>query len=268
MIFLNSLFVYLSLLIIVKWCTGSQADLYHVMIYMFLSPFDDLGENELFWGQRPLQVPVVMCPEDGCFPGIYYFNVLSNPWLSDGYTMILSSIWGSNEVIISVNVLSSKNVLVKIFWRIVSIELVLIRWLFKTEMLPDLLARVLPGLNEIVSTNDIARRVNFQENPYIQTLAPRLWPFMRHIITSVRPSLQHKHIFDPLWNVLTSLSGVQRQVASLVLISWFKEMKSRGLSGSNYEILTSRLVELLTCTDPSFAIKGSGCEVRFVATDY
>ncbi|GJR73398.1 V-type proton ATPase subunit A1-like protein isoform X2 [Tanacetum coccineum] len=32
-----------------------QADLYHVMIYMFLTPFDDLGENELFWGQRPLQ---------------------------------------------------------------------------------------------------------------------------------------------------------------------------------------------------------------------
>ncbi|KAK4860204.1 hypothetical protein QYF36_019156 [Acer negundo] len=42
MIFLNSLFGYLSLLIIVKWCTGSQADLYHVMIYMFLSPADDL----------------------------------------------------------------------------------------------------------------------------------------------------------------------------------------------------------------------------------
>ncbi|PWA86149.1 acylaminoacyl-peptidase-related protein [Artemisia annua] len=53
-------------------------------------------------------VPVVMCSEDGCFPGIYCFNVLSKPWLSDGYTMILSSIWGSSEVIISVNVLSGK----------------------------------------------------------------------------------------------------------------------------------------------------------------
>ncbi|XP_071923443.1 V-type proton ATPase subunit a3 isoform X3 [Coffea arabica] len=41
-IFLNSLFGYLSLLIIVKWCSGSQADLYHVMIYMFLSPTADL----------------------------------------------------------------------------------------------------------------------------------------------------------------------------------------------------------------------------------
>ncbi|KAL8265639.1 hypothetical protein R6Q59_002983 [Mikania micrantha] len=53
-------------------------------------------------------VPVVMCPEDGCFPGIYCFDVLSKPWLSDGSTMILSSIWGSTEVIISVNVLSGK----------------------------------------------------------------------------------------------------------------------------------------------------------------
>ncbi|MED6221441.1 V-type proton ATPase subunit a3 [Stylosanthes scabra] len=55
MIFLNSLFGYLSLIIIVKWCSGSQADLYHVMIYMFLSPTDDLGENQLFVGQKFLQ---------------------------------------------------------------------------------------------------------------------------------------------------------------------------------------------------------------------
>lgn len=63
-IFLNSLFGYLSLLIIIKWCTGSQADLYHVMIYMFLSPTDDLGENQLFWGQRPLQVFFLLDPSD------------------------------------------------------------------------------------------------------------------------------------------------------------------------------------------------------------
>ncbi|KAG8632384.1 V-type proton ATPase subunit a2 [Manihot esculenta] len=56
MIFLNSLFGYLSLLIIVKWCTGSQADLYHVIIYMFLSPTDDLGDNQLFIGQKFLQL--------------------------------------------------------------------------------------------------------------------------------------------------------------------------------------------------------------------
>ncbi|XP_016500559.1 V-type proton ATPase subunit a1 isoform X1 [Nicotiana tabacum] len=59
-IFLNSLFGYLSLLILVKWCTGSQADLYHVMIYMFLSPFEALGENRLFWGQSVLQVILLL----------------------------------------------------------------------------------------------------------------------------------------------------------------------------------------------------------------
>ncbi|KAK4274814.1 hypothetical protein QN277_017986 [Acacia crassicarpa] len=60
MIFLNCLFGYLSLLIIVKWCTGSQADLYHVMIYMFLSPTADLGENQLFGGQKLLQLVLLM----------------------------------------------------------------------------------------------------------------------------------------------------------------------------------------------------------------
>lgn len=59
-IFLNSLFGYLSLLIIVKWCTGSQADLYHVMIYMFLSPTDDLGENQLFAGQKNVQLVLLL----------------------------------------------------------------------------------------------------------------------------------------------------------------------------------------------------------------
>jgi V-type H+-transporting ATPase subunit a len=55
LLFLNSLFGYLSMLIIIKWCTGSKADLYHVMIYMFLSPMDDMGENELFPHQKYVQ---------------------------------------------------------------------------------------------------------------------------------------------------------------------------------------------------------------------
>ncbi|KAJ6392236.1 hypothetical protein OIU77_026067 [Salix suchowensis] len=59
-IFLNSLFGYLSLLIIVKWCTGSQADLYHVMIYMFLSPTDDLDDNQLFFGQKFFQILLLL----------------------------------------------------------------------------------------------------------------------------------------------------------------------------------------------------------------
>ncbi|KAJ0680616.1 putative V-type ATPase, V0 complex, 116kDa subunit family [Helianthus annuus] len=60
MIFLNGLFGYLSMLIIVKWCTGSKADLYHVMIYMFLSPTDELGENQLFANQKTVQLVLLL----------------------------------------------------------------------------------------------------------------------------------------------------------------------------------------------------------------
>ncbi|XP_073389770.1 V-type proton ATPase subunit a3 isoform X4 [Physcomitrium patens] len=60
LLFLNSLFGYLSMLIVIKWCQGSKADLYHVMIYMFLSPSEPLGENQLFWGQNYFQRMLVM----------------------------------------------------------------------------------------------------------------------------------------------------------------------------------------------------------------
>lgn len=79
-IFLNSLFGYLSLLIIIKWCTGSKADLYHVMIYMFLSPTDDLGENQLFVGQRNVQVDVFSLPQFSFLLHlIRVFYVVKNP---------------------------------------------------------------------------------------------------------------------------------------------------------------------------------------------
>ncbi|GJU72824.1 V-type proton ATPase subunit A3 [Tanacetum coccineum] len=59
-IFLNGLFGYLSLLIILKWVTGSQVDLYHVMIYMFLSPTDDLGDNQLFPHQKTVNLVLLL----------------------------------------------------------------------------------------------------------------------------------------------------------------------------------------------------------------
>jgi V-type H+-transporting ATPase subunit a len=66
MIFLNALFGYLAILIILKWATGSTADLYHTMIYMFLSPGDvDCGgecpENRMFAGQGVLQMILLLC---------------------------------------------------------------------------------------------------------------------------------------------------------------------------------------------------------------
>ncbi|KAK4405803.1 Acylamino-acid-releasing enzyme [Sesamum angolense] len=53
-------------------------------------------------------VPVVMCPEDGCFPGLYCSKFLTRPWLSDGHTLVLSSYWGSTQKILSVDVLSGQ----------------------------------------------------------------------------------------------------------------------------------------------------------------
>lgn len=46
MIFLNALFGYLSILIAAKWVSGSTADLYNVMIYMFLQPGGAVGRGK------------------------------------------------------------------------------------------------------------------------------------------------------------------------------------------------------------------------------
>ncbi|CAJ1978258.1 unnamed protein product [Sphenostylis stenocarpa] len=69
-----------------------------------------------------------------------------------------------------------------------------------------------------------------------------------------------KYVIDPLWSSLTSLSGVQRQVASMVLISWFKEIKIRNSSKNLDGIpvaLKDWLLDLLACSDPAFPTKDS-----------
>ncbi|KAG7964339.1 hypothetical protein I3843_09G164700 [Carya illinoinensis] len=72
-----------------------------------------------------------------------------------------------------------------------------------------------------------------------------------------------QYVIDPLWNALTSSSGVQRQVASIVLISWFKEIKNRGVCGipeisPNFPShLKERLLDLLACSNPAFPTKDS-----------
>lgn len=65
MVFLNASFGYLCFLIVLKWATGSTADLYHTLIYMFLEPGNvdcdgQCPENQMFAGQGFLQVLLLL----------------------------------------------------------------------------------------------------------------------------------------------------------------------------------------------------------------
>lgn len=53
-------------------------------------------------------IPVVLCADDDGFPGLYFSSILSDPWLSDGHTLIIPSFWHSSQVLLSVNVLSGQ----------------------------------------------------------------------------------------------------------------------------------------------------------------
>jgi len=60
MIFLNGLFGYLCFLIIYKWIDGSTADLYTVLIDMFLKPGTIDEDGDLYGGQSTVQVILVL----------------------------------------------------------------------------------------------------------------------------------------------------------------------------------------------------------------
>lgn len=64
-------------------------------------------------------------------------------------------------------------------------------------------------LNEIDLTDDFEEGISSLENPYmLSTLAPRLWPFMRHSITSVRLSAIRTLVLWPCiiyFNLVTHL---------------------------------------------------------------
>ncbi|XP_062108319.1 TATA-binding protein-associated factor BTAF1-like isoform X2 [Humulus lupulus] len=72
-----------------------------------------------------------------------------------------------------------------------------------------------------------------------------------------------QYVVDPLSSALTSMAGVQRQVASMILISWFKEIKSggsnenQGTTSSFPNHLRNWLLDLLACSDPTFPTKNS-----------
>ncbi|KAG0455563.1 hypothetical protein HPP92_024551 [Vanilla planifolia] len=79
------------------WATGS--------LYRMDWPADGRPESS---EKISCVVPVVMCPEEGSFPGLYCSNFLAYPWLSDGHTIILSSAWRSTDAILSIDILSGK----------------------------------------------------------------------------------------------------------------------------------------------------------------
>lgn len=80
------------------------------------------------------------------------------------------------------------------------------------------------------------------------------------IFASKLPKSSVQVVIDSLWNDLTSLSGIQRQVASMVLVAWFKELRSREPDGTVLGLLEhirQWLLDLLSCSDPAFPTKGS-----------
>ncbi|KAI0501620.1 hypothetical protein KFK09_016565 [Dendrobium nobile] len=83
------------------------------------------------------------------------------------------------------------------------------------------------------------------------------------VFVSRLPEVSLPAVIHPLWNDLTSLSGVQRQVAAMVLVAWFKELHSMdclGAQGKLFGLLAhvrNWLLDLLACSDPSFPTKDS-----------
>ncbi|KAL5706990.1 btaf1 RNA polymerase II [Ranunculus cassubicifolius] len=83
------------------------------------------------------------------------------------------------------------------------------------------------------------------------------------ILASNLPLESLEFVVEPLWKELTSASGTQRQVAAIVLVSWFKELQSKSVSGT-YAIISGHvarlrqwLLDLLSCSDPSSPTKDS-----------
>ena len=79
MIFLNGLFGYLCFLIVYKWVDGSEADLYTVLIDMFLKPGTIDDDGDLYEGQATVQVIFVLAA------------VFAVPWMLLPKPLILNS---------------------------------------------------------------------------------------------------------------------------------------------------------------------------------
>ncbi|KAJ3671154.1 hypothetical protein LUZ60_008580 [Juncus effusus] len=81
-------------------------------------------------------------------------------------------------------------------------------------------------------------------------------------LASKLPQSSWQVVVDPLWRDLVSLSGVQRQVSSMILATWFKELRKRDQAVSQTLVVSlsqvkQYLLDLLSCSDPAFPTKNS-----------
>eukprot|EP00250_Pteridium_aquilinum_P022032 c25285_g1_i2 orf=410-6568(-) len=87
--------------------------------------------------------------------------------------------------------------------------------------------------------------------------------FALGIMAASLPQTSYSMIIDALSTHLSSMSGVQRQVASMVIISWFEELrKNASDSDFSHAVATSKnlriqLINLLACCDPAVPSPGS-----------
>lgn len=82
------------------------------------------------------------------------------------------------------------------------------------------------------------------------------------LFASKLPVSSWQVVLSPLANDLMSLSGVQRQVASMIIVSWFKDLRGRdpvsvGTLLAFLSSLKEWLLDLLTCSDPALPTKDS-----------
>jgi len=87
MIFLNGLFGYLCFLMIYKWIDGSTADLYTVLIDMFLKPGTIDEDGKLYGGQGNIQVILVL------------LALVSVPWMLLPKPFILRSRYNKRKLV-------------------------------------------------------------------------------------------------------------------------------------------------------------------------
>ncbi|XP_078169062.1 ROOT GROWTH DEFECTIVE 3 isoform X2 [Carex rostrata] len=82
------------------------------------------------------------------------------------------------------------------------------------------------------------------------------------VLASKLPPTSWQVVVTLLWRDLTALAGVQRQVASMILAMWFKELRNKDPAVSQALVVSlgqvkQWLLDLLACTDPAFPTKDS-----------